>query len=133
MSGGQKQRTSLARAVYANRDVYFLDDPLAAVDATVRKHIFGHVLGPDGLLKKKTRLLVTNCINFLPKADRIIVMKDGQISEVSCILGSKYFHLENARSNFQRHQYLSSLRCFCGCFYQQQGWSTFLCRSNKRG
>ena len=86
MSGGQKQRISLARAVYANHDIYFLDDPLAAVDAPVGKHIFDHVLGPDGLLKNKTRLHVTNSTSFLPKADTIIVMTDGQISEVSYIV-----------------------------------------------
>ena len=82
LSGGQRQRTSLARAVYANRDVYLLDDPLAAVDAPVGKHIFEHVLGPDGLLKNKTRVLVTNSITFLPKVDMIIVLKHGEISEV---------------------------------------------------
>ena len=58
LSGGQKQRISLARAVYNNADVYLLDDPLSAVDTHVGKHIFNNVIGPNGLLKNKTRLMV---------------------------------------------------------------------------
>ena len=82
MSGGQKQRVSLARAAYNNSDIYLLDDPLSAVDAHVGKHIFEKVLGPKGLLKRKTRLLVTHGITYLHQMDNIVVMKDGRISEV---------------------------------------------------
>ena len=53
MSGGQKQRVSLARAVYSNANIFLLDDPLSAVDAHVGRHIFEHVVGPNGLLKDK--------------------------------------------------------------------------------
>ena len=53
ISGGQKQRVSLARAVYQDCQVYLLDDPLSAVDAHVGRHIFDHVVGPNGLLKRK--------------------------------------------------------------------------------
>ncbi|XP_073435917.1 ATP-binding cassette sub-family C member 3 isoform X3 [Dendrobates tinctorius] len=81
LSGGQKQRVSLARAVYSNADVFLLDDPLSAVDAHVAKHIFDNVIGPDGLLRGKTRVLVTHGISFLPQVDHIVVIVDGQISE----------------------------------------------------
>lgn len=81
LSGGQKQRVSLARAVYSDADIYLLDDPLSAVDTHVGKHIFEKVIGPDGLLKNKTRLLVTHKVTLLPEVDFIIVMKDGKISE----------------------------------------------------
>ncbi|XP_050728628.1 multidrug resistance-associated protein 1-like isoform X5 [Eriocheir sinensis] len=81
LSGGQKQRVSLARAVYSDADIYLLDDPLSAVDSHVGKHIFDHVIGPKGVLKGKTRILVTHGITYLPRVDRIIVMKNGQISE----------------------------------------------------
>ncbi|CAI6346527.1 unnamed protein product [Macrosiphum euphorbiae] len=81
LSGGQKQRISLARAVYKESDIYFLDDPLSAVDSHVGKHIFEHVIGPTGLLRKKTRILVTHSITYLRDVNLIVVMKDGQISE----------------------------------------------------
>ncbi|XP_074855480.1 ATP-binding cassette sub-family C member 2 isoform X2 [Carettochelys insculpta] len=81
LSGGQKQRISLARAVYSNADIYLLDDPLSAVDAHVGKHLFEKVLGPDGLLSGKTRLLVTHSISFLPMTDEIVVLVAGAVSE----------------------------------------------------
>ncbi|XP_075021177.1 multidrug resistance-associated protein 1 isoform X6 [Calonectris borealis] len=82
LSGGQKQRVSLARAVYCNADIYLFDDPLSAVDAHVGKHIFEKVIGPKGILKNKTRVLVTHAINYLPQMDTILVMTDGEISEM---------------------------------------------------
>jgi ATP-binding cassette subfamily C (CFTR/MRP) protein 1 len=81
LSGGQKQRVSLARAVYNDADIYFLDDPLSAVDSHVGKHIFEEVLGPKGILAKKTRVLVTHGITYLPEVDNIFVLKDGEVSE----------------------------------------------------
>ncbi|XP_037660286.1 canalicular multispecific organic anion transporter 1 isoform X2 [Choloepus didactylus] len=81
LSGGQKQRISLARATYQNSDIYILDDPLSAVDAHVGKHIFKKVLGPSGLLKGKTRLLVTHSIHFLPQVDEIVVLGNGTVLE----------------------------------------------------
>ncbi|XP_039283752.1 multidrug resistance-associated protein 1 isoform X2 [Nilaparvata lugens] len=81
LSGGQKQRVSLARAVYNNADIYLLDDPLSAVDSHVGKHIFEKVIGPKGMLKKKTRVLVTHGISFLPEVDFILVVNNGQVSE----------------------------------------------------
>ncbi|KAK2536899.1 Abcc3 [Columba livia] len=82
LSGGQRQRVSLARAVYSNSDIYLLDDPLSAVDSHVAKHIFDKVIGPDGVLKGKTRILVTHGISFLPQVDYIVVLVDGKISEM---------------------------------------------------
>ncbi|XP_076867754.1 ATP-binding cassette sub-family C member 2 isoform X1 [Brachyhypopomus gauderio] len=82
LSGGQKQRVSLARAVYSAADLYLLDDPLSAVDSHVGKHLFERVIGPKGLLKEKTRILVTHGISYLPYMDEIIVLVDGVVSEV---------------------------------------------------
>ena len=81
LSGGQKQRVSLARAVYSDNDIILMDDPLSAVDTHVGKHIFEQVIGPKGMLKNKTRILVTQKITLLPLVDNIIVMVDGKISE----------------------------------------------------
>uniref|UniRef100_A0A8C7CCA6 Uncharacterized protein n=1 Tax=Oncorhynchus kisutch TaxID=8019 RepID=A0A8C7CCA6_ONCKI len=82
LSGGQKQRVSLARAAYSQADVYLLDDPLSAVDSHVGKHLFEEVVGPKGILKDKTRILVTHGVSFLPYVDEIIVLKEGCVSEV---------------------------------------------------
>jgi ATP-binding cassette subfamily C (CFTR/MRP) protein 1 len=81
LSGGQKQRVSLARASYSNADIFLLDDPLSAVDSHVGKHIFEKVIGSDGILSGKTRVLVTHSLTYLPFTDKIIVIKDGKISE----------------------------------------------------
>ncbi|XP_022702909.1 multidrug resistance-associated protein 1-like isoform X1 [Varroa jacobsoni] len=80
LSGGQKQRVSLARAVYHDADIYLLDDPLSAVDAHVAQSLFNDIIGPTGLLRNKTRLLVTHSIAFLPKVDRIIVLEEGRVT-----------------------------------------------------
>uniref|UniRef100_A0A8C7K7A4 Canalicular multispecific organic anion transporter 2-like n=1 Tax=Oncorhynchus kisutch TaxID=8019 RepID=A0A8C7K7A4_ONCKI len=82
LSGGQRQRVSLARALYNEADVYLLDDPLSAVDSHVAKHIFDHVIGPEGALQGKTRILVTHGISFLPQVDNIMVMVEGRVSEM---------------------------------------------------
>uniref|UniRef100_A0A8C2TWN8 ABC-type glutathione-S-conjugate transporter n=1 Tax=Coturnix japonica TaxID=93934 RepID=A0A8C2TWN8_COTJA len=82
ISGGQKQRVSLARAVYQRSSIYLLDDPLSAVDAHVGQHIFEHVLGPNGLLKDKTRVLVTHMISVLHQVDNIVVLVNGMIAEI---------------------------------------------------
>ncbi|KAJ1758176.1 hypothetical protein LPJ69_004164, partial [Coemansia sp. RSA 1752] len=79
LSGGQKARVSLARAVYTRADVYLLDDPLAAVDAYVGKHIFTHVLGPQGMLKTRARILVTNAVQYLSNTAHIVMLQDGAV------------------------------------------------------
>ncbi|XP_075710611.1 multidrug resistance-associated protein 1-like [Rhinoderma darwinii] len=95
LSGGQKQRVSLARAVYNNADIYLLDDPLSAVDVHVGKHLYDKVIGHNGLLKNKTRILVTHSLNVLPLVDLIILMEDGRISQ----LGT-YEELVSKRQDF---------------------------------
>ncbi|KAF9542259.1 hypothetical protein EC957_002211 [Mortierella hygrophila] len=81
LSGGQKQRVALARAAYQDAGVYLLDDPLSAVDAHVDHHLWKNLIGPEGLLKDKTRLLVTHGLQHLSEVDQVLVMKDGTISE----------------------------------------------------
>ncbi|KYR03153.1 ABC transporter C family protein [Tieghemostelium lacteum] len=82
LSGGQKQRVSLARSVYNDADIYLFDDPLSAVDAHVGKSIFKDVISNQtGLLKDKTRILVTHAVHYLPYVDRIVMMKNGKIVE----------------------------------------------------
>ena len=59
-----------------------MDDPLSAVDSHVAKNLFDNVIGPRGILRKKTRILVTNHLSILSQVDQIIVMKDGRVSEI---------------------------------------------------
>ena len=60
MSGGQKARISLARAVYSDADIMLLDDPLSAVDPEVANKIFSDCI--RGVLKDKVVVLVTHQI-----------------------------------------------------------------------
>ena len=76
LSGGQRSRVSLARAVYFNADIYLLDDPLRTLDANVSAHVFDKCI--CGLLSRQLRLLVTHRVEHLAKSDRIVVMKDGR-------------------------------------------------------
>ncbi|RFU26420.1 hypothetical protein B7463_g9901, partial [Scytalidium lignicola] len=81
LSGGQKARLTLARAVYARADIYLLDDCLSAVDQHVGRHLIDNVLGPHGLLSSKTRILATNSIPVLMEADYILLLRNERILE----------------------------------------------------
>ncbi|NXQ47309.1 MRP7 protein, partial [Catharus fuscescens] len=77
LSGGQKARIALARAIYQEKELYLLDDPLAAVDADVANHIMRKCI--FGALKHKTRVLCTHRTEFLEKADALLLMDNGRI------------------------------------------------------
>lgn len=78
LSGGQKARINLARAVYADKEVILMDDVLSAVDARVGKHILNNCF--LGLLGNKTRVLATHQLSLIGQADRIIFLNgDGSI------------------------------------------------------
>ncbi|XP_067134909.1 ATP-binding cassette sub-family C member 4-like [Centruroides vittatus] len=76
MSGGQKARINLARALYLNADIFLLDDPLSAVDVPVAKHIFEKCIMK--YLKEKICVLVTQQIQFVNTASKILVLKKGK-------------------------------------------------------
>ncbi|KAJ1514976.1 Multidrug resistance-associated protein 1 [Coelomomyces lativittatus] len=79
LSGGQKARINLARAIYFDADIVLLDDPLSAVDAHVGRFLFQTTLLEA--LKGKTRLLVTHALHYVPQCDYIVFMQDGQVVE----------------------------------------------------
>lgn len=81
VSGGQKQRLNVARAIYFDADIVLMDDPLSAVDAHVGKHIMDQAI--CGLLKDKCRILATHQLHVLHRADRIVWMKDGRIHKLA--------------------------------------------------
>lgn len=80
LSGGQRARINLARAVYREADIYLLDDPLSAVDANVGRQLFEGCI--NGYLRGKTRILVTHQIHFLKAADYIIVLNEGNVENM---------------------------------------------------
>uniref|UniRef100_A0A0C9Q1X6 ABC-type xenobiotic transporter n=1 Tax=Fopius arisanus TaxID=64838 RepID=A0A0C9Q1X6_9HYME len=77
LSGGQRTRISLARAVYADKGIYLLDDVLATLDTRVAKHIFQNVV--LGMLKEKTRIICTHQTKYLVHADCVVEMARGRI------------------------------------------------------
>eukprot|EP00007_Cunea_sp_BSH-02190019_P001870 CAMPEP_0174237282 /NCGR_PEP_ID=MMETSP0417-20130205/7690_1 /TAXON_ID=242541 /ORGANISM="Mayorella sp, Strain BSH-02190019" /LENGTH=1523 /DNA_ID=CAMNT_0015316021 /DNA_START=21 /DNA_END=4592 /DNA_ORIENTATION=+ len=77
VSGGQKARISLARAVYADKECYLLDDPLSAVDQHVGRSLFHNCI--SGLLKHKTIFFVTHQLQYLNRCDQVLILKDGQL------------------------------------------------------
>lgn len=88
LSGGQRARICLARALYTNADIFLLDDPLSAVDVRVAKHLFTECI--RGLLSDKCCLLVTHHHQFLKSADNILVLKKGTV-----IANGKYSALQD--------------------------------------
>jgi ABC-type multidrug transport system fused ATPase/permease subunit len=79
LSGGQKARLGLARALYQDKEIYLMDDPISALDAHVRNQIIENVY--FGALKDRTRILVTHAIDFLERADHIVMMDQGRITD----------------------------------------------------
>ncbi|XP_056645129.1 ATP-binding cassette subfamily C member 4-like [Diorhabda sublineata] len=81
LSGGQRARVNLARAVYTEADIYLLDDPLSAVDTEVARHLFDECIVK--YLNRKTRILVTHQLQFMKKADVIVIINNGKIEKVA--------------------------------------------------
>ena len=93
LSGGQRARLSLARAVYNQADIYLLDDPLSAVDPKVANQIFQECI--CNFLKSRTVVLVTHQLQFIQKADTIAVIEEGAIVSIG-----NYTNLVNQGVNF---------------------------------
>ncbi|XP_058060768.1 uncharacterized protein LOC131211356 [Anopheles bellator] len=77
LSGGQRARVSLARAVYRRADIYLLDDPLSAVDTHVGKHIFEQCILQ--YLKDKVCVLVTHQLQYLKDIEHVVLMNVGRV------------------------------------------------------
>ncbi|RZC33096.1 multidrug resistance-associated protein [Asbolus verrucosus] len=95
LSGGQKARINLARAIYKEADIYLLDDPLSAVDASVGKQIFNNCI--SGYLKNKCTVLVTHQIQYLTSVDKIYLVTDGAI-----VVSGTYADLQASGENFTK-------------------------------
>lgn len=87
LSGGQKVRVSIARAIYQNSDLILMDDPLSALDSGVGDFILRKSICEK--LKGKTRIIVTQNIGYLDCFDKIIFMEKGQIKYFGPLEGLK--------------------------------------------
>ncbi|CAI6361980.1 unnamed protein product [Macrosiphum euphorbiae] len=95
LSGGQRARINLARAIYKEADIYLLDDPLSAVDNNVGKHLFAKCI--KEFLKEKTCILITHQLQYLTNVDQIVLMENGKkIAEDS------YKNLQGSGLNFTK-------------------------------
>lgn len=77
LSGGQRARINLARAIYRQADIYLLDDPLSAVDTLVGKHIYDKCI--KQFLRDKVCILVTHQVQYLKKARHVVLLHAGRI------------------------------------------------------
>ncbi|CAG2121856.1 unnamed protein product, partial [Medioppia subpectinata] len=105
LSGGQKARLSLARALYHSADIYLLDDPLSAVDTRVAKHIYQKCCVE--YLKDKAIILVTHNIQFLKDAHQILVLNDGEyhvLNDGECVAIGSYTQLKERGIDLMAYQ-----------------------------
>lgn len=93
LSGGQRARVALARAVYQDKKIYLLDDILASLDAHVSRHIIKHCI--LGLLKDKTVIVVTRNISLFYHAHQIIHVEDGKVTPSQYMFSSIDINLES--------------------------------------
>lgn len=80
LSGGQKARINLARAVYSDTALYLLDDPLSAVDTHVANQLFEECIMK--YLSGKTRILVTHQLQYLKQSDMVVVMSNVRTTDI---------------------------------------------------
>ncbi|XP_022166661.1 multidrug resistance-associated protein 4-like isoform X2 [Myzus persicae] len=81
LSGGQRARINLARAIYKQADIYLLDDPLSAVDTHVGSHLFEKCI--KDFLKEKTCILITHQLQYLTSVEKIVLMENASIKSES--------------------------------------------------
>ncbi|XP_030072284.1 cystic fibrosis transmembrane conductance regulator [Microcaecilia unicolor] len=93
LSGGQRARISLARAIYKDADVYLLDSPFSYLDLFTEKEIFEGCICK--LMANKTRILVTSKLEQLKKADKILILHEG-----SCYFYGTFSDLQDQRRDF---------------------------------
>ena len=77
LSGGQKARLAIARAVYNDSDIYIFDDPLSALDAYVGMNLFNQVF--NDYLKTKTIIVSTHALQYVSYFDRVYYLHQGTI------------------------------------------------------
>ncbi|XP_043470082.1 probable multidrug resistance-associated protein lethal(2)03659 isoform X2 [Leptopilina heterotoma] len=105
LSGGQRARINLARAVYAEADIYLLDDPLSAVDTRVGRLIFQHCI--TEYLQGTTRILITHHFQYLKKFSNIFVLDNGAIKASGTFQELKNKQLDMLKTTLDNDDYLA--------------------------
>ena len=112
LSGGQRQRVQIARAVYADADIYIIDSPLSALDYEKGARILKNVL--LGLLGSKTRIMCTQNMRTLRYFDIIYMMDGGRIETFGNLKFIKYhnsfINLFTEEGVFKEKEYLKATR-----------------------
>lgn len=113
LSGGQKARINLARALYKKSDIYLLDDPLSAVDTRIGKELFVNCV--KKFLKEKTVILVTHQLQYLKDVDQIIMLDEGAIKAQGSFTelqqsGLNFAKLLKTESQIQSEEDLEKMR-----------------------
>ena len=92
LSGGQKARVALARAIYLDADIYLLDDPLSAVDAKVGRFIFDQCI--RGIMKEKCIILVSHQLQYIKNCDKVALIEKGRL--LGCGMFEEVMHTESS-------------------------------------
>jgi len=82
LSGGQQQRVGIARSLAVEPDVWLLDEPFSALDPLIRRQMQDEFLRLQSLLNKTIVFITHDFLEALRLADRIAIMKDGQLVQV---------------------------------------------------
>ena len=101
LSGGEKQRTTLARGLIRNAPVLILDDCFSSVDTETEEHILSRL---KGLRQDMTTILVSHRVSTLRHADRIVVLHEGEVAEIGSheeLLGLNGIYAELERAQTQ--------------------------------
>lgn len=93
LSGGQRARVGLARAVYKDADLYLLDAPFTHLDIVTEKEIFERCVCK--LMASKTRIVVTSKLDHLKRADKILLLHNGD-----CYFYGSFSELQAKRPDF---------------------------------
>jgi len=83
LSGGQQQRVGIARSLVVEPDLWFLDEPFSALDPLIRREMQDEFIRLQNLLKKTIVFITHDFDEAIRLADRIAVMKDGEIEQIA--------------------------------------------------
>ena len=104
LSGGEKQKLALARALYKNAPVVILDEPTSALDPLAEERLYKSF---DDLIGNKTGIYISHRLSSTRFCDRIAMFKDGRIVEYGThdelmALKGEYFEIYNSQAQYYK-------------------------------